>query len=178
VEQDKVAQLRRQLLLARQQKEESDQLLRIERAALETKVLHFCAVCVFLFFSFVVRKDVIVSALQQSIMEVKGKLEEYEFNAGKYAQDVSFADLVKVATMQMLVLEFVCVCVCFFFVFCFDLFLKGKLFTDDCCASVKAVSRNRTICYGRVDCVQIEVCLSRRCGSRVCDAMEQAGAAI
>ena len=46
--------------------------------------------------NFVFDKDVIMAALQQSLVEVKGKLEELEFSAGKYAQDVTFVDLVKV----------------------------------------------------------------------------------
>lgn len=38
IEKEKIMQLRRQLMLARQQKDEAEQALREERAALETKV--------------------------------------------------------------------------------------------------------------------------------------------
>jgi hypothetical protein len=37
-----------------------------------------------------------MAALQQSLLEAKGKVEELEFSAGKYAQDVTFVELVKV----------------------------------------------------------------------------------
>ncbi len=74
---DRGERLRRELLQARALKDEAEQELRVERAALETK-------------------DLIVNALQQNLTEVKRKLEEQEIEMARIVgKDVSFAQLVK-----------------------------------------------------------------------------------
>ncbi len=74
---DRDDRLRRELMLARSLKEEAEQALRIERAAVETK-------------------DVIINALQQSLGELKRKVEEQEIEIARIVgKDVSFAQLVK-----------------------------------------------------------------------------------
>jgi hypothetical protein len=74
---DRDDRLRRELMLARGLKEEAEQALRIERAAVETK-------------------DVIINALQQSLGELKRKVEEQEIELARMTgKDVSFAQLVK-----------------------------------------------------------------------------------
>jgi hypothetical protein len=74
---DRDDRLRRELMLARSLREEAEQALRAERAAVETK-------------------DVIINALQQSLEELKRKVEEQEIEIARIVgKDVSFAQLVK-----------------------------------------------------------------------------------